>query len=86
MYMDVQFTNAVRNATMVPKAAVQSIGPIECRLRSSGRRSGEVRPAGSEDRRGRYSGLRILEGLRPGATVVTDGSFLLRAEAIRQHP
>jgi len=31
-------------------------------------------------------GVRVLEGLTQGDTVVTEGSVLLRAESLRQHP
>ena len=86
MYMDVLFTSAAGRSTVVPKQAVQAIGsstvvfvPVEGEAGKFIQRTvktGEDSP----------SGLRILEGLKPGETVVTDGSFLLRAEAIRQHP
>lgn len=86
MYMDVMFTNSVRRAVVAPKQALQSIGassvvfiPIEGRAGKFSQRTvktGEDTPAG----------LRVLEGLKAGEIVVTEGSFLLRAEAIRQHP
>ena len=86
MYMDVMFTNATGRSTVAPKQALQSIGassvvfvPVEGqpgKFLQRAVKTGEESPAGQ----------RILEGLKPGETVVTDGSFLLRAEAIRQHP
>lgn len=84
MYMDVLFTNATERAIVVPKQAIQSIGEATVVfVRVEGEvgkfiqrtvKTGEASP----------SGLRILEGLKSGETVVTEGSFLLRAEAIRQ--
>ena len=86
MYMDVMFTNATGRSTVAPKQALQSIGassvvfvPVDSQPGKFIQRTvktGEESPAGQ----------RILEGLKPGETVVTEGSFLLRAEAIRQHP
>ncbi len=86
MYMDVLFSNATGRATVAPNPAVQTIGastvafvPVEGEPGKFIQRTvktGESSP----------SGIRILEGLKSGETVVTDGSFLLRAEAIRQHP
>ena len=86
MYMDVIFTKAAGRSIVAPKQALQSIGassvvfvPVEGQAGKFLQRAvktGEESPAGQ----------RILEGLKPGETVVTDGSFLLRAEAIRQHP
>jgi membrane fusion protein, heavy metal efflux system len=86
MYMDVRFANATGRATVAPKQAVQAIGsssvvfvPVEGEAGKFIQRTvitGEDSP----------SGLRILEGLKPGESVVTEGSFLLRAEAIRQRP
>ena len=86
MYMDVIFTNAAGRSILAPKQALQSIGtstvvflPVEGQPGKFIQRTvktGEESPAGQ----------RILDGLKPGETVVTDGSFLLRAEAIRQRP
>jgi cobalt-zinc-cadmium efflux system membrane fusion protein len=69
----------------VPKQAIQSIGamsvvyvPVEGEPGQFLQRTvktGEDTPAG----------LSVLAGLKPGETVVTDGSYLLRAEALRQH-
>jgi cobalt-zinc-cadmium efflux system membrane fusion protein len=86
MYMDALFTNSGGGtAPVVPKQAIQYIGPVsvvflpvEAELGRFLQRSVKV---GEES----VSGLRILEGLKSGETVVTDGSFLLRAEALRQH-
>jgi len=87
MYMDVLFTSqAGANVPVVPKQAIQSVGSS----------SVVYIPVGGED--GRFlqrtvrtgsetnSGLHVLEGLKPGERVVTDGSFLLHAETLRQHP
>jgi hypothetical protein len=70
----------------VPEAAVQSIGerhfvflPIKNNEGSFLLR--EVRLGLAAD--GRYS---VLEGLRIDEEVVTEGSFILKAESVRQHP
>jgi RND family efflux transporter MFP subunit len=86
MYMDVLFTSPA-GATMpvVPKQALQSIGstsvvflPVEG---ESGRFLQRTLKIGDST----SSGFRVLEGLKAGETVVTEGSFLLRSEALRQH-
>ena len=86
MYMDVTFTNASGRSTVAPKEALQLIGassvvfvPVEGQPGKFIQRTVKTGEASS-------AGQRILEGLKVGETVVTDGSFLLRAEAIRQHP
>lgn len=85
MYLDILFATAAARTVVVPKEAVQTIGASNI----------VFVPVKGED--GRFiqrpvktgvaspSGFGILEGLKAGETVVTDGSFLLRAEAIRQH-
>ncbi len=87
MYMDVLFASSTGVAVpIVPKQAIQSIGaksvvyvPVEG---ESGRFVQRTVKTGQET----SGGFQVLEGLKPGETVVTDGSFLIRAEAIRQHP
>ncbi len=84
MFVTVAFqTNATEHVTVVPRAAVQTIGdrsvvyvPADSdegkfveRLVKLGARSGEV--------------VQVLEGLKPGDKVVTEGSFFLRAEAAK---
>lgn len=87
MYMDVLFTSTGgATVPVVPKQAIQSIGatsvvyvPVEG---EPGRFLQRTVKTGEET----STGYHVLEGLKPGETVVTEGSFLLRAEAIRQHP
>jgi cobalt-zinc-cadmium efflux system membrane fusion protein len=86
MYMDVLFTGpAGASVPVVPKQAIQSIGatsivflPVEGEL---GRFLQRIVKTGLES----PAGFQVLDGLKPGETVVTEGSFLLRAESLRQH-
>jgi len=76
-------TGATDRITVVPRAAVQTIGD----------RSVVYVPAEGEDGKfveravklGAPSGdlVPVLDGLKPGEKVVTEGSFFLRAEAAR---
>lgn len=86
MYVDVGFTSQSDVGPIVPEAAVQSIGerqfvflPIKDNEGSFKLRQVRLGPAAD----GFYQ---VLEGLKPDDTVVTDGSFILKAEAVRQHP
>jgi multidrug efflux pump subunit AcrA (membrane-fusion protein) len=86
MYVDVEFSSPSGSGPIVPETAVQSIGerqfvflPV---LNSDGSfqlRAVRLGPAAN----GYYA---VLEGLKTKEEVVTDGSFILKAEAIRQHP
>ncbi len=86
MYMDVFFSSPTgANVPVVPKQAIQSIGatsvvfvPVEGEPGHFLQRAVKI---GAET----ASGFHVLEGLQSGETVVIDGSFLIRAEAIRQH-
>ncbi len=84
MFVTVAFqTNATEHVTVVPRAAVQTIGD----------RSVVYVPADSDEGKfverrvklGARSGefVQVLEGLKPGDKVVTEGSFFLRAEAAK---
>jgi len=87
MYVDLRFTNAqVGKMAIVPKAAIQAVAsgsvvylPVEVKegrfLQRAVRIGGET-----------GGGFGVLEGLMQGETVVTEGSVLLRAESLRQHP
>jgi RND family efflux transporter MFP subunit len=86
MYIDVDFTSAGAPSPAVPEAAVQSIGerrfvflPVKDNDGSFALR--EVRLGSAAG--GYYS---VLEGVKVQEEVVTDGSFILKAEALRQHP
>ena len=86
MYLDVEFTTSGASGPVVPEAAVQSIGerhvvflPIKDNEGSFVLRQVRLGPAAD----GHYS---VLEGLRLQEEVVTDGSFILKAESVRQHP
>lgn len=86
MYTDVDFNSAGAPGPVVPEAAVQSIGerrfvflPVKDNDGSFALR--EVRLGSAAG--GYYS---VLEGLKVQDEVVTDGSFILKAEALRQHP
>jgi multidrug efflux pump subunit AcrA (membrane-fusion protein) len=86
MYVDVDFTSEGAVSPVVPEAAVQSIGdrqvvflPIKDSEGSFVLR--QVRLGLSAN--GYFP---VLEGLKANDEVVTDGSFILKAEAVRQHP
>src|SRR5882724_10321794 len=86
MYVDVEFTSPSGSGPIVPETAVQSIGerqfvflPVQNNEGSFLLRAVRLGPAAN----GNYA---VLEGLKTKEEVVTDGSFILKAEAIRQHP
>lgn len=86
MYVTVSFSTPGPRAVVVPRSAVQAIGD----------RQVVFVPAQGEDgkfiqrhvRLGPLTGdsYTVLSGLRAGDTVVTEGSFFLRAEALRNAP
>ena len=86
MYLDVEFTSMSIVGPVVPEATVQSIGerqfvflPVKDNEGSFTMR--QVRLGLSSN--GFYP---VLEGLELDDVVVTGGSFILKAEAVRQHP
>jgi len=87
MYVTVSFTTPTgERVVVVPRAAVQTIGerhvvfvPVKDEAGKFIQRVVRV---------GRLVGdsYIILSGLRPGEVVVTEGSFFLRAESLRNSP
>jgi multidrug efflux pump subunit AcrA (membrane-fusion protein) len=83
MYVTVSFTTPGASAVVVPRSAVQAIGD----------RQVVFVPAEGEDGKFVQRQVRlgspigdnytVLSGLKPGETIVTEGSFFLRAEALR---
>src|SRR2546428_3342336 len=86
LYVTVSFTTAGASVVVVPRSAVQAIGDRQVVFVSAGNEDGkfiqrQVRlgsPIGDN-----YS---VLSGLKPGEAVVTEGSFFLRAEVLRNAP
>jgi RND family efflux transporter MFP subunit len=86
MYVDVEFSSPGGVGLVVQEAAVQSIGerqfvfvPVKNSEGSFVLRQVHLGPPAN----GHFS---VLDGLRAEDVVVTEGSFILKAEAIRQHP
>ena len=86
MYMDVAFLSSGGKALAVPESAVQAIGekqyvflPVKDNDGSFAVRQVKLGPASN----GFYA---VLAGLKLNDEVVNNGSFILKAEAIRQHP
>src|SRR6266851_510368 len=86
MYMDVAFISAGGKRLAVPESAVQAIGekqyvflPVSDSEGSFAVRQVKLGPASG----GFYP---VLDGLKVNDEVVKDGSFILKAEAIRQDP
>jgi RND family efflux transporter MFP subunit len=86
MYVSVNFTTPGVSTVVVPRSAVQAIGERQVVFVPAGNEDGkfiqrQVRlgsPIGDN-----YS---VLSGLKLGETVVTEGSFFLRAEVLRNAP
>jgi len=86
MYMDVAFTFESGRGLAVPESAVQAIGekqyvflPVKDSEGSFAVRQVRLGPASN----GYYP---VLDGLKVDDEVVAEGSFILKAEAVRQHP
>ena len=87
MYMSMVFTTRGKErAVVVPRAAVQAIGeravvylPVKDEEGKFIQREIRVGPPIGDN----YT---VLSGLRPGDVVVTEGSFFLRAESLRNSP
>ena len=84
MFVTLVFQTAVgERMTLVPRAAVQSLGDRTVVYVPAA--DGEARFLEQPVKLGEPVGdlVRVVEGLRPGQKVVTEGSFFLRAEAAR---
>jgi RND family efflux transporter MFP subunit len=87
MYVDLAFRNVQAGKVVIlPKAAIQTMAagsvvylPVSLK---EGRFLQRAVRIGEETR----GGFHVLEGLAQRDTVVTEGSVLLRAESLRQHP
>src|SRR5215831_4649099 len=84
MYVTLRFeTGWNQRITVVPQAAVQAVGertvvymPVEGEIGKFTERPVKLGPS-------RGDVVQVVEGLRPGEKVVTNGSFFLRSEAAR---
>jgi len=86
MYVDVDFASRGSAGIAVPETAVQSIGDrkfvfLPIKDNEGGFAIHMVRLGPAVDKF--YT---VLEGLKPNDEVVTSGSFILKAEGVRQHP
>jgi multidrug efflux pump subunit AcrA (membrane-fusion protein) len=87
MYTDVAFTSVTgKKGLAVPESAVQAIGdkqyvflPVKDSDGSFAVRQVRLGPASN-------SYFPVLDGLKLDDEVVNEGSFILKAEAVRQHP
>jgi membrane fusion protein, heavy metal efflux system len=86
MYVTVRFTTPGASTLVVPRSAVQAIGdrqvvfvPAESGVGKFIQRRVQLgTPIGDN--------YPVLSGLKPGETIVTEGSFFLRAEVLRNAP
>jgi len=87
MYVSMVFTTrGAERVVVVPRSAVQSIG--ERSLVYLPVKGEEGKFVQRKIRLGQLMGdsYTVLAGLRPGDVVVTEGSFFLRAESLRNAP
>ena len=87
MYVDLAFTNVQAGKVVIaPKAAIQRVASDSVVYLPVALKEGRFlqRVVRLDEESG--GGFRVLEGLAQGDTVVTEGSVLLRAESLRQHP
>ncbi|MGH9659912.1 MAG: efflux RND transporter periplasmic adaptor subunit [Bryobacteraceae bacterium] len=85
MYMDLLFIHSGARVPVVPAQAIQMIGSASVVYTPVDGQTGQFRQRTVKVGPDTTNGRQVIEGLRPQERVVTDGSFLLRAEALRQH-
>jgi RND family efflux transporter MFP subunit len=86
MYVVVEFSTPGASGPIVPDAAVQSIGERQFVFLPVLNNEGTFQLRAVRLGAASNSHYAVLEGLNAQDEVVTDGSFILKAEAIRQHP
>jgi RND family efflux transporter MFP subunit len=87
MYVDLAFSNVQAGKVVIaPKGAIQRVASDSVVYLPVALKEGRFlqRVVRLDEESG--GGFRVLEGLAQGDTVVTEGSVLLRAESLRQHP
>jgi cobalt-zinc-cadmium efflux system membrane fusion protein len=86
MYVDIEFSAPGVKGLTVPESAIQSIGDRQFVFLPLKDHEGSftVRAVKLGHATGGY--YTVLEGLKAGDEVVTEGSFILKAESARQHP
>jgi multidrug efflux pump subunit AcrA (membrane-fusion protein) len=86
MYMDVTFMSPSGNSLVVPESAVQAIAEKQYVFLPVKDSDGSF--AVRQVRRGPLSDgfYPVLDGLKLNDEVVKNGSFILKSEAVRQHP
>lgn len=85
MYADMQFSRETQtNVVVIPREAIQTVGSetVVFVPREEGRFEQRAVQLGDFTN----AGVVVREGLAVGERVVTEGSFLMRAEALRQFP
>jgi Cu(I)/Ag(I) efflux system membrane fusion protein len=87
MYVTVAFTTRGGERTvMVPRAAVQTLGERHIVFIPVPDEEGKFVPRTVQVGPSRGDFATIRSGLEPGEDVVTEGSFYLRAEMVRNSP
>ena len=87
MYVNMTFeTQAGESAVLVPKAAVQALGDRHVVFVAAKDEEGKFIQRTVRVGRPVKESYAVVSGLRQGDTVVTEGSFLLRAESARSAP
>lgn len=84
MYADIQVKTADRQALMVPRDAIQTVGDRHVVYVEDPRQTGSFHER--DVRLGEAAGelVEVTAGLEPGDRIVSKGSFFLRAEAERR--
>jgi multidrug efflux pump subunit AcrA (membrane-fusion protein) len=85
MYADVHFAHSGTRAAVVPPQAVQVVGTSTVVYTPIDGQPGQFRQVAVTAGSLTTTERQIVSGIQPGQQVVTEGSFLLRAEAIRQN-
>jgi RND family efflux transporter MFP subunit len=87
MYVTLAFTTPGRERiVMVPRAAVQTIGERQVVFVPAPDEEGKFLPRTVQVGSVRGDRVTIQSGVQPGEVVVTEGSFFLRAEMLRNAP
>lgn len=87
MYVDLTFTNVeAGKVAIVPKPAIQAMASGSVVYLPVALKEGRFLQRAVRIGEETGGGFGVLEGLTQGDTVVTEGSVLLRAESLRQHP